>query len=112
MINDQVLTRDRLEFYVSQIPKMECMCEKLLELYVKSPLREDGSYITKDLLSLYVRLLEVHERVMTLLTQMVERSSSHELLSDDEVFVVQRYSAMNERQKVIFLNMLESRFPL
>lgn len=92
----------RIVFYINSLPHLEKMCSKLLDSFIDSKL--DHNIISaKDLICLYVRLYEVHERVLSLTSKLFfEESSKSFFLSEDEKEFLDIYCSMSESQKKQF----------
>lgn len=69
---DLGLLEERVKFYLSSISKLEYMCNSLFEVFSKS---EKTDINISDVINIYVRLFEIHERVITLITTLLSNVS-------------------------------------
>jgi len=87
----------RILFYLSILPRLEDMCNEINEK--RKEIKKTDTFSLKDMTVLYVRLFEVHERILLLTTKLIEKKGEGIIISKEEREILDFWETLSEEDK-------------
>lgn len=92
---------ERLLYYINKLPHLEDLGDDILEVIKKRGI--DCNDITSgELITAYARLMESHERILALATNLFEKSFYKEFLTEEERSFLSLFEKMSSKEKENF----------
>lgn len=92
---------ERLVYYIDKLPDLETLGNNILEVIKRKGIGCDD-VTSGQLLLAYTRLMESHERILALATNLFEKSFYREFLSEEERSFLSIFAKMSSKEKEIF----------
>ena len=87
----------RILFYLSILPRLEEMCNEINEK--RQEIKDTDTFLLKDMTILYVRLFEVHERILLLTTKLIEKKGEGIIITKEESELLKFWETLSDQDK-------------
>ncbi len=92
----------RIIYHLNSLPNIELIGNSLFDMVKKEKITSE-KVSQKEILSMYVRLIESHEKILALSVKLFEVNCTSNILSDEEKELLSVFSKLsNEEKKEIF----------